>query len=168
MAAAWQSPVDDPEIHSSTPYFQDYDVLVSHEAALPLTGIEELANKTIQNIGQRPCIRRVFNIGVTYDTPPDKVQQAIAIIKELLENHEGMKPDFPPRVYFDGFKDFSLNILAIYWYHPPEYWDYMAFSEKLNLEILRRFNEAGIAFAFPTQTLHIAGDGAGPVPGESA
>ena len=47
MAAAWQSPVDDPEIHSSTPYFQDYDVLVSHEAALPLTGIEQLANKTI-------------------------------------------------------------------------------------------------------------------------
>lgn len=47
MAAAWQSTVDDPGITSSAPYFHDHDVLVTHEAALPLTGIEQLANRTI-------------------------------------------------------------------------------------------------------------------------
>lgn len=116
----------------------------------------ELANKTIQNISKRPCIRRILNVGVTYDTPPDKVRRATDIIKELLKNHEGMDPESPPRVYFDSFKDSSLNIMAIYWYHPPEYWDFMTFSERLNMEILRRFNEERIEFAFPTQTLHIA------------
>jgi small-conductance mechanosensitive channel len=35
----------------------------------------------------------------------------------------------------------------------------MAFSERLNLEILTRFNEAGIEFAFPSQTIYLAGDG---------
>lgn len=44
-----------------------------------------------------------------------------------------------------------------YWYHPPQYWDYAAFSEKVNLEILRRLNAEGIEFAFPTQTIHLAG-----------
>ena len=44
----------------------------------------------------------------------------------------------------------------MYWYHPPAYWDYMEFSERVNLEILERFNKAGIEFAFPTQTIHVS------------
>jgi MscS family membrane protein len=116
----------------------------------------ELANKTILNIGKRPHIRRIMDIGLTYSTPPEKISRAVEIITEILDNHEGMKEEFPPRVYFNAYKDYSLNIFVIYWYHPPNYWDYMAFSEKLNLEILRRFNAEGIEFAFPTQTVHLS------------
>ena len=76
----------------------------------------ELANKLIRNIGKRPYIRRVANITITYDTPPEKIDRAVEIIKELLENHEGMHPDFPPRVFFNEFNADSLNILVIYWY----------------------------------------------------
>jgi len=47
LAAAWQTPIEDPEIRSSIPYFQSRNVLVTHEASLPFTGIEQLANKTI-------------------------------------------------------------------------------------------------------------------------
>ncbi|MFC1891978.1 mechanosensitive ion channel family protein [Thermodesulfobacteriota bacterium] len=118
----------------------------------------ELANKTIQNIGRRPYIKRIANITITYDTPPEKVDKAIEILKELLENHEGMHEDFPPRVFFNNFNSDSLNLLVMYWYHPPEYWDYMAYSEKINKEILYRFNEEGIDFAFPSQTVYLAGD----------
>jgi len=118
----------------------------------------ELANKTILNIGKRPYIRRLFNITITYDTPPEKVRRALEILRELLKDHEGMRPEFPPRVYFNGFNDCSLNIMVIYWYHPPNYWDFCAFNERVNMEILRRFNEEGIEFAFPTQTLFVAGD----------
>ncbi len=122
----------------------------------------EMAGKTILNIGKRPYIRRRANIGITYDTPPDKVQRALEIVREILANHEGMKADYPPRVYFEDFKDCSLNIVVFYWYHPPNYWDYAAFSERVNFEILRRFNAEGIAFAFPTQTIHLAEKPASP------
>ncbi len=115
----------------------------------------ELANQMIQNIGKRPFIKRVMNVTITYDTPPEKVQLAIDILKELLDNHEGMDPEFPPRVFFNDFNDCSLNILAIYWYHPPAYWDFLAHAEKLNMALLKRYNEAGIEFAFPTQTLYV-------------
>lgn len=118
----------------------------------------ELANRTIQNIGKRPYIRRLMNVTVTYDTPPEKIQEGIEIIKKLLDNHEGMQPDLPPRVFFNEFNSQSLNILVLYWYHPPEIWDYMAFSEKLNFDIVKQFNAAGIDFAFPTQTVYVAGD----------
>ena len=118
----------------------------------------ELANKNIKNIAARRNIRRVLKIGITYDTSPEKIEEALSILKELLANHEGMDPDLPPRVCFESFNDSSLGILVLYWYHPPDYWAYMDFSQKLNLEIVRRFNGAGIEFAFPTQTIYLAGD----------
>ncbi len=118
----------------------------------------ELARMTIQNIGKRPYIRRLFNVTITYDTPPAKVEKAISIIKDILKDHEGMDTEFPPRVFFNEFNSDSLNIIVIYWYHPPDYWDFMRFSEKVNFEILNRFNSEQIDFAFPTQTLYLAGD----------
>ncbi len=118
----------------------------------------EVASQMVQNIQRRPFIRRVANITITYDTPCEKVERAIEIIKDILHNHEGMRPDLPPRVFFNKFNDCSLNIIVIYWYHPPNYWDYLAFSEKVNKEIFRRFNEEGIEFAFPTQTVYLAND----------
>ena len=123
----------------------------------------ELANQTIENIGRRPSIRRIANLTITYDTPPEKVQEALEIAKDVLKDHEGMHPDFPPRVFFNEFNDAAPNLFVIYWYHPADYWQYMAFTEKVNMELLRRFNEAGIEFAFPTQTLYLAGDPARPL-----
>jgi len=119
----------------------------------------ELANKMIRNISKRPYIKRVANITITYDTPPEKVERAIEIIKEELDRHnEKLHPDFPSRVYFNDFNAASLNILVIYWFAPPEYWEFLAFDQAFNLAVLRRFNEEGIEFAFPTQTLYLAGD----------
>ncbi|MFH0908351.1 MAG: mechanosensitive ion channel family protein [bacterium] len=123
----------------------------------------ELANKTIQNIGKRPYIRRNTVISVTYDTPPDKVRRALEILRELLRNHEGQQPDLPPRVFFDQFGAASLDLRMLYWYHPPEYWKFVEFGERLNLQILERFNAEGIDFAFPTQTLYLAGDAKRPL-----
>ncbi|MFC1869409.1 mechanosensitive ion channel family protein [Thermodesulfobacteriota bacterium] len=122
-----------------------------------------LANMTIQNIGKRPYIKRLLNLTITYDTPPEKIDRAVDILNNILDNHEGMRENFPPRVYFNDFNPDSLNIMVIYWYHPPDYWDYVAFTEKFNKEVFRRFNEEGIDFAFPTQTLYLAGDDKRPV-----
>jgi MscS family membrane protein len=118
----------------------------------------QLANMTIQNIGKREYIRRIGTVSITYDTSPEKIEEAIAILNNIFDNHEGLNPDFPPKVYFNELSTYSLDILFIYWYHPPDYWAFMAFSQWVNLEIIKRFNKAGIEFAFPTQTIHMAED----------
>jgi MscS family membrane protein len=123
----------------------------------------ELANKTIQNIGKRRYIKQITNLGITYDTPPEKIERALNILKDILDNHEGMHQDLPPRIFFNEFNADSLNIKVTYWYHPPYYWDYMAFNESFNKEVFSRFNEEGIEFAFPTQTVYIAGDSSRPL-----
>jgi len=118
----------------------------------------ELVNKNILNISKRPHIRRIVNISLTYDTPTEKIEEAVAIVEDILKDHEGMHEDFPPRVYFNDMKADNLNLFIIYWYHPPAYWDFLAFGQRFNLAVISRFRAAGIDFAFPTQTLYLAGD----------
>ena len=117
----------------------------------------ELANTSIRNVAKRPNIRRIMNIGITYDTPPQKVQEAIDIVTEILKDHEGQEGEMLPRVYFNEFNDSALNLFVIYWYHPADWWNYCAFSQRVNMEIFRQFNDAGIEFAFPSQTVYLAG-----------
>ncbi len=119
---------------------------------------EKVVNSVLENIGRRPNIRWLTDIGLPYDTPPEKVEQAVSILRELLENHEGMHPDWPPRVYFNGFKDWSLNITVVLWYHPPDWWAYQAWLQETCLQIMHRFAAEGIEFAFPSQTVYLAGD----------
>jgi len=129
--------------------------LTGHLVTIPN---EKLATDSVENIGRRPSIRRLTNITITYDTPPEKVEKAVSIVREILDNHEGMDPDFPPWVFFNEFNDTSLNILMIYWYFPPDYKAYLDFTERVNLEIMRRFEAEGIEFAFPTSTTYLAHD----------
>lgn len=115
----------------------------------------ELANKTIRNVTRRPYIKRTANITVVCDTPPEKMERAVAIIKEeLIRANEKMHPDLPPRVHFNEFNTASLNIQVNYWFVPAsDYWAFMEFDQAFNLAVLRRFNEDGIEFASPKQTL---------------
>ena len=114
-----------------------------------------VANSPVENISERPFIKRMSNITITYDTPPDKVARAVEIIKDILDNHEGMNPEMKPKVYFNEFNDWSLNILLVAWYHPGDWWAYLDWCHRTNLEIMRRFEAEGIEFAFPTQTLYM-------------
>jgi len=74
-----------------------------------------------------------------------------------------MQPENPPRVYFDEFNPDSLSIRIFYWYQPPDYWAFCEFSERVNLEIIRRFAEAGIELAPPTSRTHLADDAGQPL-----
>jgi MscS family membrane protein len=128
-------------------------LLTGHQTTIPN---DEMAKIDIENIGQRPHIRRLTNIGITYDTPPEKIEKAVEIILKILENHEGMDTEFPPRAYFSEYNPYSLNILVLYWYHPADYWGYMEFSQGVNLKIAREFKKEGIKFAFPTSTTYLS------------
>ena len=125
-----------------------------------------IVNDPVENLAVRPYIRRVMNLTITYDTPREKILEALHIVKGILEEpgirepiHGKVKADeLPPRVFFNNYNADSLNIFAVYWYMPPEYWDYMEHGQRVNLRIFEEFAKAGIEFAFPTQTLYLAGD----------
>ena len=121
-----------------------------------------IVDNSVHNIGRRPHIRRVIDIAITYDTPPEKIDQAVQIVRDILAEPEMAAPfqmeTFPPRVYFSDLASSSLNLKVFYWYYPNDYWAYMEHAQNFNRKLLRGFNDAGIDFAFPTQTLHLRPD----------
>ena len=48
--------------------------------------------------------------------------------------------------------------MVMAWYHPPNYWDMQEWLMQTCLEILKKFNEAGIQFAFPSSSIYLAND----------
>lgn len=125
-----------------------------HLVSLPNKSV---ANDQIENVAERSSVRTVFNLDLTYDTTPAQMQQAITILGEIFAKHEGFKSELPPKFHFTEFKTYSLALTAVVWYHGKDYWTYMDWKHKMNMEILRRFNDAGLKFAFPTTTLDWAG-----------
>jgi MscS family membrane protein len=119
-----------------------------------------IANTAVENVGRRPFIRRTSNITITYGSGHKKAQKAVEIIKEVLADVPEIKTDSekPPRVYFSDFNDWSLNIYMSYWVKPADYWVYQEVNERVNLEIMKRFEAAQIEFAFPSQTLYVKKD----------
>lgn len=122
----------------------------------------KFVDSDVLNITRRQRIRRVLDVTIPYDTPPEKVDQAVQIIKDVLAAPEIASAfdleKFPPRVVFDEFNSASLNIKVMYWHHPPDFWTFMNHRQEFNRRLLRAFAQAGIEFAFPTQTLYLAGD----------
>ncbi|UCE98923.1 MAG: mechanosensitive ion channel family protein [Planctomycetota bacterium] len=119
-----------------------------------------IANSIVENVGRRPFIRRTSNITITYGSGHSKAKRAVEIIKEVLTNvpEVNTDPQKPPRVYFSDFNDWSLNIYMSYWVKPPDYWVYHEVNERVNLEIMKRFEAEQIEFAFPSQTLYVKKD----------
>ena len=142
--------------------------LDGHKISVPN---KKLAETIIENISKRPFIKFQPTIGVTYDTSPEKVEEAMTILRDVYNkippcdcedgiSYDALNPHNPhkTRVFFDSFGDFSLNIKVICWYHPADYFAAMEWHSKANVEILERFNAAGIEFAFPSNTTYLAGD----------
>ncbi len=119
---------------------------------------EKMASADIENIGRRQFIRRQTRLRLAYDTPPEKVERALEILRDILHDHQGMQPELPPRIFFDEFNPDSLNILVSYWYHPPKRWESLAFDEQVNMAIMRSFAAEGIRLVPPASTTRLVRD----------
>ncbi len=134
-------------------------LLNGHQAIIPN---EDMARSDIENIGRRPFIRRVTDIPLSTDISAVKAEKAVEIISALLENHEGLNPEFPPRVWLNDFERDHLCLRMIYWYHPPNYWDFTAHAERVNRKILDTFEKEGIRIAVPAFTTRLTDSSGSP------
>ncbi len=139
----------------------DYDGYVT-DIGLRSTKIRTLAGRIvtvpnnkftdsyIENVTSEPTRKMDMTLGLTYDTSHESIQKGIEILKKIDANSNYTATDCI--VFFESFGDFSLNIRFIYYIkNQKDYW-YEA-PNAINGEILKQFNEAGLDFAFPTQTI---------------
>ncbi len=115
-------------------------------------GNNDLLSSRIRNY-KRMARRRVpFTIGVTYQTPYDKVKIIPGIIDEVVALQPRVTFD---RAHFKGFGPSSLDFEVVYFVEDSDYNLYMDVQQTINLEIMHRFESEGIEFAYPTQTVFL-------------
>lgn len=126
-------------------------------------GNASLLDSRIRNYKRMAERRVVFSIGVGYETGADTLSAIPGMLREIVERQEGVRFD---RAHFKAYGDFALLFEVVYHVLSPDYSLYMDIQQAINLAIFRRFAEAGIGFAYPTQTVHVrwAADGAGMLP----
>ena len=113
----------------------------------------DLLQSRIRNYGRMIERRVAFDIGVTYQTPRTKLEKIPTIMREAVESAEPTRFD---RSHFKAYGNFSLNFETVYFVLSADYARYMDVQQAVNLHIHQRFEEEGIEFAYPTQTVFVA------------
>jgi len=116
---------------------------------------KNMGNANIVNINRRPTIRTEMNIGLTHDTPVDKVKLALKIVEDIYKNH---KETHDILMGLNKFTDSTVNIWMLHWWKGNDYRAYLAGIQEMNLKLKERFDAEGIRFAFPTKTLYVKQD----------
>jgi len=107
----------------------------------------DLATRAIVNVTRRDFIRAQDLVHLEANTPAEKVREAVAIVQELLVNHEGFQPSHPPLVHVTEFSDWAINIRLMYWYHPSAPVKQLEFNQQLIIRIAERLQQADIRIA---------------------
>jgi small-conductance mechanosensitive channel len=112
----------------------------------------DLTNSRIQNFKRMERRRVVFKFGVIYQTPADKLEEIVVVVKQIIVDHPDVTYD---RGHFASFGAFSLDYEFVYFVLSNDYTQYMDIQQDVNMRVYREFEKRGIEFAYPTQTLFI-------------
>ena len=115
-----------------------------------------LTSSNIENFATMQQRRMIYSIGVTYQTTADQIQSIPTTIQTIIEN---TNHTIFNRCHFTTFGDYSLNFEIVYYIDNRDYTLAMDIQLSINLSIMRKFEEQGIEFAFPRQTLYLEGNG---------
>jgi small-conductance mechanosensitive channel len=112
----------------------------------------DLLKGRIHNYKRMQERRVLFAIGVAYGTSPDLLEQIPMLIREAVTAQTGTRFD---RAHFKSFGASSLDFEVVYYMLLSDYNLFMDAQQAINLQLVRSLAQLGIAFALPTQKLHI-------------
>lgn len=113
----------------------------------------DLLNSRIRNFGRMFERRVAFSIGVTYETPREKLKRILEIISEVVAAQDKTRFD---RSHFMKYGDYALMFETVYYVVSSDYNIYMDTQQSIYFAIHERFEQEGIEFAYPTQKLFVA------------
>ena len=114
---------------------------------------KDLTDSRIHNYKRMERRRVVFQLGITYQVHPDILESIPSMVRDVIDAKHDVQFD---RGHFSGFGDSSLNFEFIYYVLNADYAVFMNIQQQVYFEIFRLFDEKGISFAYPTQTLFVS------------
>jgi small-conductance mechanosensitive channel len=112
---------------------------------------KDITNSRVQNYKRMEMRRVAFGLGVTYDTPVEKLKEIPGLLKEIIVSMEKTTFD---RAHFTSYGDYSLNFRIVYYILSNDYNTYRDIHQEVNFRIKEEFEKREIEFAFPTQTVY--------------
>ena len=116
-------------------------------------GNAAITSDKIQNYQKLQERRVTITVGVTYETPIEKLRMIPKIIEGIAKEQKNVRFD---RVHLDEMADFSINYLLVYYALTADYNEHMDIKEAINFGILEKFGEQSIEIAYPTQMLYVS------------
>lgn len=112
----------------------------------------DLLGSRIRNYGRMFERRVVFSIGVTYQTPAEKLRAIPDMLRQAVETQQHVRFD---RAHFQKYGDFALVFEIVYYVLSADYAQYMDIQQAINLKVYEDFEKHSIEFAYPTQTIYV-------------
>jgi small-conductance mechanosensitive channel len=97
-------------------------------------------------------VRVHVGVGVAYGSPVDEV---LAVLRRVVDEHERAFKDPEPIVLFADFGSSSLDFEVHFWIEMQRMMDRRRVESEIRQAIDRRFREAGIVIAFPQRDVHL-------------
>ena len=118
-----------------------------------------VATEVINNFTRMPQRRVDLTLGVAYDNPPDRIQQALADIRALLRADPGVHQG-QIVVSLADFSDASMRVQILYFTADPDWEAHMAVRDRVNLGLLRALAARSVTLAYPNPVIRLDAAGA--------
>ncbi len=115
-----------------------------------------MADSAITNITTIKARRIDMLIGIEYSTSNEKIARAVEILKSVSIDNPDVEDD--PLAFVSSLDDSQIT-LRLYVNTRTKIWaEFCLIKDAVIREIIRRFREEGIEFAFPSQTVYVQKD----------
>ena len=108
----------------------------------------DLLSSRLHNFKRMQERRVVFTFGLVYETQPDLLARVPSIVKEAIGRQSAARFD---RCHLKTLNTSSVDYETVYFVTSADFTTYMDIQQAINLELLKRFAQEKIEFAYPTQ-----------------
>jgi MscS family membrane protein len=113
-----------------------------------------VANTPVDNMGQRKYRRVKATLGMTYGTPPDRLQAFVDEVRAHLVGHPAVWPG-TLEVHFAAFNASSLDVMLYFFLDVPDWTAELSTRAEIYMEFMRIADRLDVSFAFPSQSLYL-------------
>ena len=112
-----------------------------------------LLNALVQNWTRLERRRALLTLQLVYRTPPDILARLPDELRAIVDGQPLARFE---RAHIIGFAASSIDLELVFFVEAADLPDFLAARQAVMLDILRRFAELGVEFAYPTQTTFTA------------
>ncbi len=113
-----------------------------------------IATTAVNNFSRMPKRRIKMTVGVSYNSSPQQMRDAVSAIRSMLEQHPAINQDFM-LVNFTAFSASTLDILVYCFTSTTNWGEYLQAREDVCLKIMDIVADLNMELAFPSQSLYL-------------